>query len=383
MKAGIVIKALCPVVAIVLCNGCASGGPPQPPSLELPVPVSDLRAVRKGDRVYLAWTVPTETTDHENIRHPGPTRICRSAASNPETSISEIRMTQCGTPVGTLAAGPLPSSWGKRKTKKHPGPAKTPKTTASFADVLPALPGLKLDDEVAYAVEVLNSHDESAGLSNQVRVPAYPAPAAPAGFAATVGAGGVRFSWQCTPAASAPVAGMQSRLRVYRRVAGSENDEIAAEGDLNDCTGKLLDQTFEWEKTYDYRAAAVLVVSREGKPQLEIESDDSPSVRVFAHDVFPPAVPTGLQAVFSGVGQQPFVDLVWTPDSDTDLAGYNVYRHEAGASPVKLNRDLVQGPAYRDSNLEPGKQYFYSVSAVDVRGNESAKSGEATERVPE
>ncbi len=67
-----------------------------------------------------------------------------------------------------------------------------------------------------------------------------------------------------------------------------------------------------------------------GKPEVEVEGDDTPVVVVFAHDVFPPAVPTGLQAVFSGVGQAPFVDLVWSPDTEADLAGYNIFRHEEG-----------------------------------------------------
>ena len=64
----------------------------------------------------------------------------------------------------------------------------------------------------------------------------------------------------------------------------------------------------------------MIVISAPGKPDLEIEGDDTPKVTVYAHDVFPPAVPSGLQAVFSGVGQSPFVDLIWSPDTDADLA---------------------------------------------------------------
>jgi len=35
----------------LLFTACATMGPPQPPSLELAKPPTDLRAVRKGDRV--------------------------------------------------------------------------------------------------------------------------------------------------------------------------------------------------------------------------------------------------------------------------------------------------------------------------------------------
>jgi hypothetical protein len=143
-----------------------------------------------------------------------------------------------------------------------------------------------------------------------------------------------------------------------------------------------VDHSFEWEKTYLYRATVVNEIHEEGKTEAQFEGDDTPSVKVFAHDVFPPAVPSGLQAAFSGVGQQPFIDLIWAPDTDADLAGYNVFRREVGNEPVKINSELVKTPAFRDMNVAPGKTYVYSVSAVDVRGNESARAQEASEAVP-
>jgi fibronectin type 3 domain-containing protein len=103
---------------------------------------------------------------------------------------------------------------------------------------------------------------------------------------------------------------------------------------------------------------------------------------VIAHDIFPPSVPAGLQAAYSGEGQKPFIDLVWAPVTNTDLAGYNVYRSEANGSPIKLNSELVKSPAYRDSAVASGKTYTYTVSAVDVRGNESQRSEETSEPVP-
>ena len=120
--------------------------------------------------------------------------------------------------------------------------------------------------------------------------------------------------------------------------------------------------------------------------EVQIEGDDSPTMRVVAHDVFPPAVPVGVQAVYSGEGQKPFIDLIWAPVTSADLAGYNLYRSEANGGEVttmvKLNSELVKTPSYRDSAVNGGKTYVYSVSSVDVRGNESAKSEEASETVP-
>ncbi len=93
----------------------------------------------------------------------------------------------------------------------------------------------------------------------------------------------------------------------------------------------------------------VTIVTPEKAAEQQVEGDDTPSVTVVAHDVFPPAVPAGLQAVFSGPGQKPFIDLIWAPNTEADLAGYNVYRHEQDGQTVKVNSDLVKTPTFRDT----------------------------------
>jgi len=50
--------------------------------------------------------------------------------------------------------------------------------------------------------------------------------------------------------------------------------------------------------------------------------------------------------------------------------------------PVKINSDLIKAPAFRDADIVSGREYFYSITAVDARGNESPYSPEASEIVP-
>jgi hypothetical protein len=350
--------------------GCGVPGIPKPPSLDLSQPVADLRAVRKGDSVYLDWTVPTETTERLAVRHPGPTLICRSL---------DAAMSECANPVGEVPAPPLPGT-GPRQTKS----AKTSATMqASYTDRLPQtlLVG-NAGARIFYAVSVLSSKGRSAGVSNVVPVPAVPALPPPSDFRAQVTAEGVILSWNRIPLAT-ETRGLRQIYRVYRRPENGDTDTVVGEVPLDASSAtELVDHSFEWEQAYLYRATVVTVIHEQGKPETQFEGDDTPAVRIFVHDVFPPGVPTGLQAVFSGVGQQPFIDLIWAPDTDADLAGYNVFRHEAGAEPVKINAALVKMPAFRDMNVASGRTYFYSVSAVDVRGNESARSQEASEAVP-
>ena len=235
---------------------------------------------------------------------------------------------------------------------------------------------------VTYAVEVLNAGGRSAGLSNQVRVSLVRTLPSPREFAARVTGQGVVLTWanDVPPASSAAVHYV---YRVYRRMEGSADQILAGELPAGrDPILTLTDSNIEWQKTYEYHAETVTVVAQENKPEIQVEGADTPEIKVFADDVFPPAVPSGLQAVASGPGQKTFVDLVWAPVTDVDLDGYNVYRHEEGSAPVKVNASLLKTPAYRDESVVAGKTYLYSVSAVDVRGNESARSEEAGETVP-
>jgi hypothetical protein len=363
-------KLVLSISAAVALVGCGVPGIPKPPSLDLPEPVTDLRAVRKGDRVYLDWTVPNATTDRLAVRHPGPTRICRSL---------DTTMTECANPVGEALAPQIPATSPRQTKSANPAP----KVQGRYIDSIPrTLLAKNPTAQISYAISVLNENGRSTGISNIVHVPALAALNPPSDFQAQVTAEGVVLSWTAVPRAP-EVPGVRRTYRVYRRPEHGNTDTAAGELPLEASSAtRLVDHSFEWEKTYFYRATTVTVITQEGKPETQFEGDDTPPVKVFAHDVFPPAVPSGLQAVFSGAGQQPFIDLIWAPDSEADLAGYNVFRHEAGGEPVKINLELVKTPAFRDINVASGKNYFYSVSAVDLRGNESQRSPEASEAVP-
>jgi hypothetical protein len=238
--------------------------------------------------------------------------------------------------------------------------------------------------EITYAVQILNRSARGAGLSNRVHVPAIVTLPPPGDLAAELTGDGVVLTW--TSAGEAQNPSLQFRYRIYRRDEASGKDAIAGEVPLGEPgAAHFTDSSFDWEKTYLYRITAVSIVKRPDS-EVQVEGDDTPPVRVVAHDVFPPAVPAGLQAAYSGEGQKPFIDLIWAPVTNADLAGYNVFRSESTgaeiATRVKLNSDLVKSPSYRDSAVASGTTYTYSVSAVDVRGNESQRSEETSEPVP-
>ena len=80
-------------------------------------------------------------------------------------------------------------------------------------------------------------------------------------------------------------------------------------------------------------------------------------------DRFPPAPPTGLQAVQEG----DVVTLIWTPVDATDVAGYVILRGEGSAESLQpLMRNPVDATTFRDTAVQPGVTYTYAVYAVDT-----------------
>jgi len=354
--------------------GCASPGVPQPPSLRLPMRVDNLSAARKGDRVILTWSPPGETTDHQIMRWPSTTRICRM--------LNQFPTNVCGEVVKEIKSGELATA--------TPG-ARRP--LVSFEDVLP--PALiSAQNQATYTVEVVNQRGHSAGLSNQTRIPLVATAAPPADFRATLDAQGPLLQWN-VPSIPAPTPGVSYSLRIYRRASTQAHTQaqgkkdFALVGELPDQVGigEFRDRNFEWEQEYDYKIASVTVLAMPGRAAAEVEGDDSAALHLVAHDVFPPAVPSGLQAVFSSVGQKPFIDLTWAPNTESDLAGYVVFRRsvsrrgEASTLAV-VSAAPVKAPAWRDNDVQLGQTYYYTVAAVDVRGNQSAQSAPAEETVP-
>jgi len=364
--------AVCALAAVVAA-GCGAPGIPEPPSLELARPVRDLRAVRKGNAVRLTWSVPTETTDHHAFRRVGPTRICRGF--NPQ-------LRECGQP---LAEKPTPAAQSTSRRRFHARARPSGGTgipPAAYTDQLPPALGLEAPTRnLVYAVSVLNSYGRSAGLSNQVQVPAAPTLPPPGGLTAHLSGEGVTLAWDRVPAPeTGPELGFN--YRVYRRDVQSGKDSIAGELPLGAGNPTLVDTGFEWERTYEYRVTIVTLVGQAGGTTAGVEGEDTRPVRIAARDVFPPATPAGLEAASSGRPGNPFIDLVWNANRESDLSGYNVYRREQGGEAVKINPDLVKTPAFRDPDVVSGRRYLYSISAVDVRGNESPRSAEAEGSVP-
>ena len=354
------------ILAVAGLSGCGTPGAPQLPSLQLARPVEDLTATRVGNRVQLDWTLPRKNTDRTLVKYIPKTRICRHEGVS--------LMSTCG----VVAEVPTPKSQPQPKQKEQ---QQSEAVRMQYGDILPAQLGLANPlGFVTYAVEEMNSKGRSAGLSNQVAVAVAPTLPAPEELSAHVNGEGVTISWM-GPAPPAVPQGLVYQYQMERRPVGGPAYIVVGEV-APSARGAYLDKTFEWEKKYEYRITTLTQVQSSGM-SASVPGDSSKPVEAFTRNVYPPAQPVGLQAVFSSVGQKPFIDLSWAPNLENDLAGYTVFRRSDAGTWEKLNQQLVQVPSFRDENVKPGRKYSYSVSAVDLRVNESPRSAEASETVPD
>jgi len=80
----------------------------------------------------------------------------------------------------------------------------------------------------------------------------------------------------------------------------------------------------------------------------------------------PPPVPNGLKL---DAIDYDFADVSWNSVSDNLLKGYNLYLNSN-----KINSSLITSTSFSINDLSPDTNYSLQVSAVDIWGNESAKS---------
>ncbi len=348
------------VVLAGLLAGCGTPSAPQPPTLNLAPPVRDLRASRTADAVRLSWTVPDSTTDKAVLKGPVTARICRQVGAGG---------------CDRLADQPVPAG-----------------QVATFRDALPTALTVGESRLLTYSLQLLNRGGKSAGASNFAYAASGPPPPALTDLHAEVRATGVLLKWQPAPTPTEASVHLH-RLPLTPSTAAakggtSPTEELlvvkaGTDPETHGPASRALDTGVSFNQSYRYTAERVEEMQLDGRT-VSIGGVKSATVTVKVRDVFPPAVPAGLVSATDAEAHA--IDLSWTPDSESDLAGYNIYRRtlDTGAPPERINQPqvAVTAPAFRDAHAEPGKHYAYSVSAYDGNGNESQRSTEVEESLP-
>lgn len=353
--------------------GCGVPGEPRTRRPVVPSAITDLAAHQAGSSVVLTFTLPKASLEGRPLLEHPSIEIYRRFSS--------------------------PQAVGKKTPESAPAIAIPSALIAEylkdghveFADNVPPEDFANhAGEQLIYVVRTRASAKRASADSNVVAVRVYPVPASISGARASVRETAIELSWSAPP--QIPQGVSLGGYRVYRAELDPSSLAEAAEGISKAKlkspmallaaadTAYYRDTQFEFGRAYLYSIRSV-VATESGT----IESADSNPVVVEARDTFPPAPPQGLVGVVVPATPEAaaYVELSWGISSETDWAGYHVYRSEQEGSPGnRLSQELLLAPTFRDISVEQGKRYFYRVTAVDKAGNESAVSAAAAIDLP-
>jgi hypothetical protein len=315
-----------PACFVLLCfslllAGCGSVGEPLYPALNIPMPVIDLSAVERGDKIDIIFTIPPKTTEGLVLK---------------EIGSVELR-------VGPNARDEFRADTWSASAKRLDVPLPAQVGAVRFETPAQEFIG----KEVLLAVRVGNARGRMSAWSNFVILSVEQPLAKPANLRAEAVVQGVRLTW---------IAPNQSSFRIYRKAGEEKEPSLLASPDKPE----YVDATTEYGKAYAYYVQAV---------HEKTESDVLGPESITPKDIFPPAIPTGLN-VSAGVSA---IELSWDRNTEPDFKAYQVFRSEGDAPFVKIAEGL-EGPSYSDRKIESGKHYRYRISAVDQTGNPSEQS---------
>lgn len=363
------------IFLVLFAAGCGAPGEPVPPSPPIPVVVTDLTARQIGDTVVLTFTFPSKSTLGERLTEVPTLEVLRGSLLPDRTpNPKSFRL------VDTVP-GSLLSTYVQQGKVEFPEPI--------LPEQIRAAPG----ETVLYRLRTRVSERKVSADSNEVSVDLYPVPDRLDSVETHVTEKSIQLSWAAPNRTS---AGAQlppiQEYHIYRGELDPATASVA-EKDLHAAKWRLpllkiatttvpeyQDTGFDFGRTYAYIVRSTI---REGGALLE--SGDSRPAIVTPKDTFPPAAPQDMvAAVLPGVTSGSFVvDLSWTINLENDLAGYRIYRSEQkDARGQLLTPELLPTPAYRDTAVTSGRQYWYTVTAVDRAGNESSPSTVVLVEIP-
>jgi hypothetical protein len=349
------------LVAVAIAGGigagCGKKGPPLPPLILLPTPPADFSAVRRDAQVDLTFRIPSSNTDRSTPADLTRVDVYAITADGPVAADEVIRL---GMRVATVAVNkPKDPDEPEPETPAPKGPGLDQNEIASVSDPLPG------DGDVsshrAYVAVGISTRGRRGALSPRISIPLVASPPTPTALRITYDEKAITVVWP-------PVTGEEGQTPLAYSVYRPGTTVSLTPTPVRDPL--FVDNSIEWEKErcYEVRAAATI----EG---VRIESAPSPSGCVTLHDTFAPAAPQGLV----GVGSEGAISLIWSANTEPDLAGYIVLRAVAPATGlVPVTPAAITDTNFRDT-VPAGARATYAVQAVDKAGNRSPLSNEISE----
>jgi hypothetical protein len=225
-----------------------------------------------------------------------------------------------------------------------------------------------------FGAKVYNKKGKSAGYSKFAALFPAIAPKPPSNFTAKLSEKQIQLDW--TPVETdingKPVLQGSVRYNIYRGPTANFAPEQPLNSDELDAV-TYTDTNFEYGKSYYYFIRAHFYGKKKGQ-----HSEPSNVILIYPQDTFAPKAPEELNVVSAREGMV----LIWAPNSEEDVVGYNIYRSTTtGQDYTKINKELVRETTFTDKDIKQGQKYYYVITAVDSAPvpNESEKSAETSE----
>jgi hypothetical protein len=225
-----------------------------------------------------------------------------------------------------------------------------------------------------YGAKVYNKRGKSAGYSKFAALFPAVVPKPPANFTAKLSEKQIQLDWTAVTSDINGVSVPQESVRynIYRGTTANFAPEQPLNSDELDAV-TYTDTTFEYGKSYYYFIRAHFYGKKKGQ-----QSAPSNIILIYPQDTFPPKAPEELNVVSAREGMV----LIWAPNSEEDVVGYNIYRTTiTGQDYTKINQAVIRETTFTDKDIQLGQRYYYVITAVDSAPvpNESEKSAETTE----
>jgi hypothetical protein len=233
-----------------------------PPTLDIPVTITDLRAWESGNNIEFEFTLPAKTTENLDLKSVRSIEL-RIGENERDSKLIGLPLTKPG-PV----TGEVPAQMWIGKT-------------------------------VVLQVSATGPKGKASAWSNPVSLVVIQPLAPPTTPKPQNVERGVELTW----------TGTGPRYRIFRAEGDGQPQKLA------DSDGpRYLDDTTVYGTRYRYRVQAIA-----GENQWSVVSE---AAEITPEDKFPPAVPEGLSAVSA----PQTIELTWTRNTEMDFRGYNIFR---------------------------------------------------------
>ncbi|HEY4365261.1 MAG TPA: hypothetical protein VGN17_30145 [Bryobacteraceae bacterium] len=314
---------------ILAClTGCGYVGQVQPPTLDIPQKVIDLRAAEEGSQITAEFSIAEKTTENLPLKS---VRSVEVFAGSTDNAGDADRWAGSATRYEVAAKGP-----------------------GALTQQIPA--AAWVGKSVVLRVRATGPKGKRSAWSEPVVLEVIAPLAQPSSVATESRKDGVRITWRAT----AP------HFRIFR-AAGDAPPQQLGESDKPE----YLDDSAQFGMSYQYYVMALAAETQRSQVS-------EPSQTITPVDKFPPEVPAGLAATAAGKT----IELAWQGNTEPDFRGYNVYRSVAGGAFEKITPMPIESPVFSDTKIQAGKMYRYELTAVDLAGNESDKSAPQAASLP-